>query len=179
MDLTAESLKTAYPDVYKVVSEAARQEGFAEGQRLGHEAGIALGKTEGATAERARVEGIRTSAGPNIANSEIAALVASLIADGTTTPDQASTAILGAINADLAKRNATFKADGVQIPAAIAPNEPEGTKKPTADAPVEERAQYVWDHDAKIRTEFKEFKNYLAFFKADESGRVRIAGRVQ
>jgi hypothetical protein len=53
-----------------------------------------------------------------------------------------------------------------------------GRESLSADAPIEDRARHAWDKDASLRTEFgNSFERYLAFAKADESGRARILNK--
>lgn len=129
MEVTAESLKTAFPDVHQAVHDAAYQAGLTEGQAIGQASGINQGRLEGAKIERERIAGIKAKAGASIASPAIAAMVETLIADGQTTPDQAASAILGAINADLASHKAAFVSDALPpVGAGILPDGGKETK---------------------------------------------------
>ena len=53
-----------------------------------------------------------------------------------------------------------------------------GTESLSADAPIEDRAKQAWERDSNLRAEFgNSFERYLAFAKADESGRARILNK--
>ena len=44
--------------------------------------------------------------------------------------------------------------------------------------PVEERAKIAWDNDSNLRLEFdSDYSSWLAYYKADEAGQVKILGR--
>ena len=53
-----------------------------------------------------------------------------------------------------------------------------GTESLSADAPIEDRATRAWDKDASLRAEFgNSFERYLAFARAEDSGRARILNK--
>lgn len=99
---TVADLTAAHPDlvaqIRKEAAETAAGAARAEGEKAGKEAGLAEGKAagvaEGATAERTRILGIQAH---GVAGTE--KLVAELVADGKTTPDQAGARILGELKA--------------------------------------------------------------------------------
>jgi hypothetical protein len=51
------------------------------------------------------------------------------------------------------------------------------TAEAEANLPIEEKAKAEWDKDATLKTEFVKFETYLAFRKADSSGRVKVSGK--
>jgi hypothetical protein len=106
MDLN--TLKTEHPDTYNAILEQGRSEGH----------------TQGATAERERILGIETHAGPGHAE-----LITEMKADGKTTPDQAAARILAAERASLAKAGADLRSDApTPVPSADTPTNQEGDK---------------------------------------------------
>ena len=81
---------------------AARTEGETAGKAIGLE----QGRTEGATAERARILGIQAHQVPGTEK-----LVAEMVGDGKTTPDQAAARILGEVRSQGPRALANLKAD--------------------------------------------------------------------
>ena len=70
-----------------------------------------------------------------------------------------------------------IEGDEAALPAVT--NDPgPGTEALSADSPIEDRAKHAWDKDPSLRAEFgNSFERYLAFAKADESGRARILNK--
>lgn len=87
---------------------AGRAEGLNEGQAGGSpgEQEIAASRAAGAAAERTRILGIQAHQLPGTE-----ALVAEMVADGTTTPDQAAARILGEVKAQGPRALQALKAD--------------------------------------------------------------------
>lgn len=136
---------------------------------------IAEGRAEGAKAERARIDGLL-----KIAAVPLPDLAAKFIADGATTRADAAEAFLeherriGTVALDQAK--AAGKDGPAPAPAAAVP----APAVPAADAslPLEARAKAAWDGDPRLRGEFGDsFERYLAYAKANESGRVRLLSK--
>ena len=70
-----------------------------------------------------------------------------------------------------------IEGDEAALPAVT--NDPgPGTATLASDAPIEDRARHAWDKDPNLRAEFGgSFDRYLAFARADESGRARILNK--
>ena len=150
MGITIEQILADAPDV----AEALRAEGRAAG----------------ATAERERIQAVEDQLIPGHE-----ALIASLKFDGKTSGPEAAVAVLGAEKSLRSRALADRRADAPPVaPHAAAPVDK--IEQPATDTslPIEERAKAKWDSDAKIRAEFIGFDNYLAFAKAEESGKVRM-----
>lgn len=147
---------------------------FAEGRQ----AGVEAGRSEGASAERARIQSVFANAMPGHGE-----LIQKLAFDGKTTGDQAASQILAAERQKLGKKAEDLAADaaavaGVTQPAAA---DPSGAAAAAAaeleKKPLEERCKAKWDANASLRAEYADdFKAYLAFEKANAAGRVRILG---
>ena len=160
--ITAATLAADHPDI----AEAFRDEGRAEAEQAATEASekaAADARAEGAEAERQRIAGIQAHA---VAGHE--ALIAEMIADGETTPDQAGARLLTAVREEgttaLADRTTALEGSGV---GGVAPDPSAqgavGDDAPSSDAPIEERAKAEWDKDAALRAEFNgNFDTYLA-----------------
>ncbi len=111
---TVAALRAAYPDLVAQIEKDAATTARAEGETAGKAAGIAEGEkagkaagfVEGATAERARVAGIQAHQVPGTEK-----LVAEMVADGKTTPDQAAARILGEVRAQGPRALAALKTD--------------------------------------------------------------------
>lgn len=160
--ITAATIAADHPDI----AEAFRDEGRAEAEQAATEASekaAADARAEGAEAERQRIAGIQAHA---VAGHE--ALIAEMIADGETTPDQAGARLLTAVREEgttaLADRTTALEGSGV---GGVAPDPSAqgavGDDAPSSDAPIEERAKAEWDKDAALRAEFNgNFDTYLA-----------------
>jgi signal peptide peptidase SppA len=174
MDLN--ELKSKHPEILRAAYEEGKAAGVVEGvdtgKKAGYDAGKAEGVTEGAKAERDRIKAVQSALIPGHE-----ALIESMIADGKSTGTDAMAAVIAAekkvrdgelakINADAIKPAAAPAAPAVDADAGIDQN-----------LPVEERAKSEWDKKPEIRAEFKTIEAYMAFKKADESGRVKILGR--
>ncbi|BBK44132.1 hypothetical protein STVA_41520 [Allostella vacuolata] len=129
-------------------------------------------RTAAAAAERTRILGIEAQALPGHE-----ALIATLKADGKTTPEQAAVAILAAEKQSGARILAGLQQDGQQ------PAPPPSTGAPPVPAaadpsvPLETRAKAAWEASAAIQAEFRTFAAYHNYLKATEGGRVRAVGR--
>jgi len=129
-------------------------------------------RAEGAKAERERVAGIEAQSLPGHEN-----LVAEMIADGTTTPDQAARRI---IEAEKSTRSTQLQAikdaekDAKKIDAApIVGNEGEPNE---AEGDTEASWKAAWASNEKLRSQYIDEAGYLAFKHAEASGKVRILG---
>lgn len=111
---TVAALRAAYPNLVAQIETDAAASARAEGEKAGRIAGIAEGETagktagatEGAAAERARIAGIQAHQVPGTEK-----LVAEMVADGKTTPDQAAARILGEVRAQGPRALAALKKD--------------------------------------------------------------------
>jgi ClpP class serine protease len=130
------------------------------------------GRIAGAAAERQRIHEIEAQMLPGHE-----ALIAQFKADGQTTAAEAAITILKAEREIAAKRASEVHAGApAPVPHAAAPVEaPAGTD---ASLPLDERCKATWDKSADLRAEFAEnFNAYLAFEKAQASGRVRVLAK--
>lgn len=159
----------------KMIAEAdhkvAVDKALEDGMKLGLDEGRKTGFADGAKAERERILGIERVAIPGHD-----ALVAELKADGKTSPAEAAMKINETEKLTRERRLEAIRKDGLAPAPAAAPTA-SGDPKPTAEdanAPIENRAKATWESDPKVREEFVSFESYLAFRKAEASGRVRV-----
>lgn len=134
----------------------------------------AEGTAAGATAERERIQSVFAQ---SMAGHE--ALIQSLAFDGKTTGPEAAVAVL---NAERTLRGKALGDRQAEAPKPVAHAAAESDKAPAsvdAGLPVEERCKAVWDKDANIRDEFACYADYLAFVKAEASGRARVLRAVK
>ncbi len=147
----------------------------------GRSAGLETGRQEGAAAERTRIQGVYAQAMPGHA-----ALVQKLAFDGKTTGPEAAAQILAAERTKLGKKAEDLIADAGAL-ASTGPTpaaDPGAAAAASAEAaaelekkPLEERCKAKWDADASLRASYADdFKAYVAFERAQASGRVRILG---
>src|SRR5574338_667308 len=125
------------------------------------------GRQAGASAERSRILGIEAQAA-GLPGHE--ALIASLKADGKTTPEQAAVQVL-------ASHAAALNADApAPAPHAAAPND-EPSASSLDHLPVEERCKAHWDSNADLRGEFSSLAAYTAYTKNQAAGRARVLAK--
>lgn len=151
MDITKETIEKDHP----AIAEALRGEAFAAG----------------AKAERERILAVEAQSLPGHEK-----LIATLKADGKTSGAEAAVQILAA---EKAAGTARAQALADDAPAPV-----KGTASATGEADgdaglsAEEKAAKKWDADAALREEFGDNKAaYLAFVKAESSGKVRVLSR--
>jgi capsid assembly protease len=167
--MTLAELKAAYPDLHAAVDNEAYERGLA--------AGITQGRTEGApigaAAERERIQAVEAQALPGHDQ-----LVAALKYDGVTTGPEAAVKILAAEKSIRETKLAALEASAPPVVATVDPGPVEAAAASAVEddsLPLEERAKAAWDKDPKIRAEFgSQYGAYLAYRKAEESGRVKI-----
>jgi hypothetical protein len=160
-EVTKESFKGAYPDIF----QAILAEGFDKGLTQGKDEG----KKEGAESERKRIQEIEAQLIPGHEK-----LIISLKYDGKTTGPEAAVMILGAEKKLRGGIVSNLAADAVGPIAQPTPPVVDG-EGVDPNLPVEERAKQRWDKSPKIREEFNNsFNSYLAFLKHEEAGHVRI-----
>ena len=133
-----------------------------------HPALVAALLTEGAAAERTRINDVRAQSLPGHE-----ALIAQFEADGTTTGPMAAVAVLNAERAVAAGRHGQLVADA---PAAVAhTSAPKDVIDADAGLSAEEKVKAKWDRSPALRAEFGDnFASYAALEKADAEGKVRI-----
>lgn len=145
MTLTIEQVKKEHPDVAKALAA----EGFSAGRDEGLAAGRAAGIVEGADQERARIKGVlsKSAAGHE-------KLVQDLAFDGKTSPDQAASHVLEAINTKNAQRLEDTKADAAEAKVVASTVDPAGNDaaKPAARSPLQiaARAREISAEKAKL-----------------------------
>lgn len=154
-----------HPDI----AEAFRTEGFQRG--------LDQGRTEGATAERGRIQAVQAQSMPGHGE-----LIATLMFDGKTTGPEAAVQVLGAERGKLGKVATNLEVDA----AGLRTVKPDVAADPALAAaaavveeqekPLEERCKAAWDKDANLRAEYGGmFDAYLGFEK--NKGNVRILGK--
>jgi hypothetical protein len=157
MEITVETLKDLYPDVYAAVVKDATDAGYVDGYGKGKEEG----KAAGADAERERIKGIETVALPGHE-----ALVAEMKLDGKTTGAEAAIRIIEAVS--------TVDAS---IQAAKESKEKEEQKEINANLPLDMRCKAEWEKNPQLRAEFgNSFDAYLAYSTHADAGSVKILG---
>ncbi len=171
-NMTREAFVADHPQI----AESIRQEALAIATVAAIEAAnpalvLAL-RSEGAAAERARIQAVEAQALPGYE-----AQIAAMKFDGVTTGAEAAVAILA-----LEKQ-----ARGAQAAAIAADAAPLGVVKQAAPAPaaaadlsalpLEERCKAEYERDASIRADFPTLSAYIADQKALASGSLRIIGK--
>lgn len=146
------TLKEKHPDV----AQALIDEGFAAGQTAG--------RTEGATAERERIQSVEAQAMPGHE-----ALVATLKFDGKTTGPEAAMQVLAAERAKKPAQLAALRSDAPS-PAPATPSasgDQSSAEGSDNDLPLEARAERDWKASAKLQEEFKHggLKSYIGYLK--------------
>lgn len=149
-------------DKFKAEFPAIAEALIAEGKEAGN--------TDGAAAERKRIQDVEAQAMPGHET-----LIASLKFDGKTTGPEAAVQVLAAEK----KKAGAMLTDIIHdAPKAAAPAAEQQPDKPKADdhVPLEDRCKAEWNKDEKIRAEFLTLESYIAFKKAEGDGRVKILG---
>lgn len=160
-EVTKESFRVAYPDIFQAI--------FAEGFDKGLADGKDQGKKEGAESERTRIQGVEAQLMPGHEK-----LIMDLKYDGKTTGPEAALKILAAEKNLRQGIVDNLAADAIQPIAQPTPPVVDG-EGVDPNLPVEEKAKQRWDKSPKIREEFSNnFNSYVAFLKHEEAGHVRI-----
>lgn len=137
---------------------------------------LAEGHTAGATAERARIQGIEAQAMPGHQ-----ALIDALKFDGKSTGADAAMAIVAAEKAQRGAQAAAMAADApaplAQIPAPAVQTTAAARDAATEGLPVEDRCKAKYDASADLRKEFGSLAAFTAFTRAEEAGNARILNK--
>lgn len=155
--MTREQIAADYPEI----AEAFRAEG-----RAGVDLGAA--RAEGAAAELQRVKDVQAASLPGHE-----ALIATLMFDGVTTGAQAALKVLAAERTKRGDRLSALQADAASAVVAAA-SAPEMQPKADETLPLDERCRAEWQTDPTIRADFGDIDEYIAYRRAEDSGRVRV-----
>lgn len=159
--MNLEELRAAHPDLCAAL--------IAEGQAQG----ITQGAEQGALAERQRILDVEAQALPGHET-----LIATLKADGKTTGPMAAVAVLAAERKIAADRGTAVHADAPLPVAHAAAPSAESDAAAAAALPLDERCKAAWDKNAAMRAEYGDnYASYLAYERANASGRVKVLGR--
>jgi ATP-dependent Clp protease protease subunit len=153
-DMTLEELKAQHPELYNAIR--------------------AEGRTEGITAECARIRDVEAQALPGHVD-----LINKLKFDGKTTGPEAASQVLAAERLKLGKKTEDILADATPLAGATPSPSASGTQPKHEQADdstktVEERCKAAWETDAKVRSEFLSLADFTAYTKAREAGGVRV-----
>lgn len=171
MEITAESLKSAYPDIMKAIEGAAYNKGLSEGLAKGSDEGMKAG----ADKERARIQAVENSLLPGHED-----LIAQMKFDGVTTGEQAAVKILQAEKTLRETKLQAFNADKPPVVPAVdaAKDEPKKAETATGELMTEEQLKAVWNKDAALRAEYgNDFDAYKAYTEANAQGLVKVYGQ--
>lgn len=163
-------LTAAFPELVSQI----RNDALATASSTATETALAAARTDAATAERTRILGIEAAALPGHED-----LVATLKADGKSSPGDAALAIAAAEKAKRGGVLAALQADGTTgANAAPAPAPAAGAKDVDtilADRtrPVADRCKAAFEMSADLRAEFGSVERFIAYQGAVEGGNVR------
>lgn len=144
--------------------DSARHHGFADG--------FEDGKVEGAKMERQRIQDVEAQVLPGHEK-----LIAGLKYDGTTTGAEAAVKVLQAERDLRGKALSTFRTEAPNVVPLAPPADTDARLAAIEALPLEERCKAQWEMDSSIRGEFTNLETYVAFTRAEESGKVRILGK--
>ena len=124
-------------------------------------------------AERERVAAVLALCSQHEASAD---LTQRLVSDGTSV-GKAAEAILAERNDPNLQALADMRQDLPAEARAIAASD--GSEPPalSPETPVEERCKALWARDAKLRGEFLNFEDFVAYTKANEAGHIKILKR--
>jgi hypothetical protein len=172
MDITAESLRSAYPEIMAALEKSAFDNGFSAGLAKGTEDGLKAG----ANKELARIKAVEGSSLPGHE-----ALIAQMKFDGVTTGEQAAVKILHAEKALRETKLQDYAADKPPVVPAVdaAKDAPkQGEKLKEGELMTEEQLKAVWNKDAALRAEYgNDFDAYKAYTEANAAGLVKVYGQ--
>lgn len=166
MNITLELIQAEHPEIVAEILKTVNIDYVRENLP---EAVTAF-ESEGAEAERKRIEAVRDQSMPGHD-----ALIEEMMFDGSTTGEQAAVKILQA-----EKKNREIMA------ADIVKDAPDTIEQPSTDnvdevildnLPVDKRCEARWKKDQDLQNEFGgDFDAYLAYEKALDAGRVKVLG---
>lgn len=172
MDITAEGLRTAYPDIIKALEKAAFDNGYSSGLTKGMDEGL---KT-GADKERSRIQAVEGSLLPGHEK-----LIESMKFDGVTTGEQAAVKILQAEKTLRETKLTAYKEDAPMVVAAVDAAQTEATKteaQARGELMTEDQFKAAWNKDNTLRAEFgNDFDAYKAYEEANAKGLVKVYGQ--
>lgn len=128
-------------------------------------------RQEGAACERARIAGIQQHAMPGHEH-----LIAEMIADGRTTPDQAAARILAAEKAARQKQMQSIADVESAVAGKLTPSASAmgATERPQAVAQTPEGWAAEYERSEELQAEFASAATYVAFKRAEASGQARM-----
>jgi hypothetical protein len=168
-------LKEKHPELFQAAVDQGKTEAAAS-VAAQVEAAKVEGISAGAETEKKRISEIMAQA---VSGHE--AIIEAAIADGKSDAGSVALKIVAAEKALRAQKAADAATDAAALKG-VAVTSASGVEANTTavdpNLPVEERAKAEWDKTPAIRTEFKgNYDGYLAFKKAEESGKIKILGR--
>lgn len=168
-------LKEKHPELFQAAVDQGKTEAAAS-VAAQVEAAKVEGISAGAETEKKRISEIMAQA---VSGHE--AIIEAAIADGKSDAGSVALKIVAAEKALRAQKAADAATDAAAL-TGVAVTSASGVEANTTavdpNLPVEERAKAEWDKTPAIRTEFKgNYAGYLAFKKAEESGKIKILGR--
>ena len=136
--------------------------------------GRAAGLVEGATAERERILGIEQQALPGHDK-----LIASLKADGKTTPAEAAVQVLQAERGRAGARLDARREAEAALPqlGSVAAAQPGAGPAIDPSLPADQRCKAQWDRDPALRAEFGTLGAFVAWTEASEGGHASVMTR--
>ncbi len=167
----SESSKTVNGGIISMTTETQAQNAQPqinlEFLRANHAELVLAIQAEGAEAERARIKGIEENAKLKPGHDD---LINEMKFDGKTQPAEAAQRLL---QADANLRQATLDNLKSDAPAPVEASK-ENEVVSMEGMPLEDRCKAEWEKSDKIRAEFSDLENYVAYKKAESNGQVRI-----
>jgi ClpP class serine protease len=166
-ELTVAMIQEEHPDIYNAIHQAGKDEARADFADIDVDAVRVEARTEGAKAERERIESVQAQ---SMAGHE--KLIQTLMFDGETTGEQAAVKVLQAEREGRQTQYTTVTKRPDPVP------DSDDTEMSREDqcGSLEEVCQAKWDKSADLRNEFGSFKAYLAYEKAASKGKVKVLG---
>lgn len=164
--ITADYIAKNFPEIASALIAQGREEAVGEQSNALTKESFSEGYKAGAEAERERIFGLEEVSMPGHED-----LVEEAKKDGKT---KASDLAMKIVAAEKQRGSSALKTivEETQAEPVVMPSVPE-TPQVDANAPIEERAEAEWKASVDIRTEFDDKDTYIAFRKAEESGRVK------
>jgi len=164
--ITADYIAKNFPQIASALIAQGREEAVGEQSNTLTKESFSEGYKAGAEAERDRILGLEEVSMPGHEG-----LVEEAKKDGKTKASDLAMKIVAAEKQRGGEALKTIVTEAQAEPI-VMPSVPE-TPQVDANAPIEERAEAEWKASADIRTEFDDKDTYIAFRKAEESGRVK------